>query len=73
MVENLSSLQPNELAGLAREIDQHEGLNQVLAWAGRHAPGSFLPQIVAEVITQDKFSHDVIVPYKDVFLVYDTT
>jgi len=29
--------------------------------------------MVAEVITQDEFTHDVIVPYKNIFLVYDTT
>jgi hypothetical protein len=31
------------------------------------------PHIVAEVVTQDEFTHDVIVPYKNIFLVYDTT
>ena len=73
MAENLSSLRAEEFAELASEIEQHEGLNQVLAWATAHPVGTFVPQIVAEVITQDEFTHDVIVPYKDVFLVYDTT
>jgi hypothetical protein len=73
MATNLSSVPADEFAKLASEVDQHEGLSQVLAWAATHRVGTFVPQIVAEVITQDEFTHDVIVPYKDVFLVYDTT
>lgn len=37
-------------------------------------PSRFLPQVVADVIIQDEFTHDVIVPWRDeVVLVYDTT
>jgi hypothetical protein len=55
------------------EIEQHKGLADVLAWAAAKPNGDVHPQTVAEVITQDEFTHDVIVPYRDVFLVYDTT
>lgn len=54
-------------------IASHKGWTDVLAWAATKPKGDLLPQIVAEVITQDEFTHDVIVPYKSVFLVYDTT
>ena len=73
MATNLSSLPSNEFALLAAEIDRHAGLNQVLAWAALKPKNDVHAQFVAEVITQDEFTHDVIVPYKDVFLVYDTT
>jgi len=55
------------------EIYSHKGLADVLAWAATKPKADVHPQIVAEVITQDEFTHDVIVPYRDVFLVYDTT
>lgn len=54
-------------------IASHKGLADVLAWAATKPKSELHPQIVAEVITQDEFTHDVIVPYRDVFLVYDTT
>ncbi|HQU92926.1 MAG TPA: hypothetical protein PLK77_11550 [Pyrinomonadaceae bacterium] len=55
------------------QIFGHKGLADVLAWAATKPKSDVHPQIVAEVITQDEFTHDVIVPYRDVFLVYDTT
>lgn len=55
------------------DIAGHKGLADVLVWAATKPRNEVHPQIVAEVITQDEFTHDVIVPYRDVFLVYDTT
>lgn len=55
------------------EIESHKGLADVLAWASAKPKEFVHRQIVAEVITQDEFTHDVIVPFKEVFLVYDTT
>jgi hypothetical protein len=54
-------------------IAKHHGLSDVLAWAAAKPKADVHPRIVAEVITQDEFTHDVIVPYREVFLVYDTT
>ena len=73
MVTNLSSLPEGEFALIVAEIDRHEGLNQVLAWAADKPKNEIHPHIVAEVVTQDEYTHDVIVPYKKIFLVYDTT
>ena len=73
MATNLSSLSQAEFEAIAAEIDVHGGLNQVLAWAATKPKDQVHPQFVAEVITQDEFTHDIIVPYKNVFLVYDTT
>jgi hypothetical protein len=70
---NLSSLSIKDFEALSSEIDLHRGLNQVLAWAANKSKNEVHPQFVAEVITQDEFTHDVIVPYRNVFLVYDTT
>jgi len=73
-ITNLANLSENEFAELENVLAKQKTLRQVLTWAGGAQPkGDFLPQIVAEVVTQDEFTHDVVVPYKDLFLVYDST
>ena len=71
-ITNLANLPENEFAELENELAKHKTLGQVLTWAGLQKE-NFLPRTVAEVITQDEFTHDVIIPYKNIFLVYDTT
>ena len=73
MATNLSTLPKAEFDSLAAEVDRHTGLNQMLAWAAGKPRHEVYPRFVVEVITQDEFTHDVIVPYRNVFLVYDTT
>ena len=73
MAINLSKLPEHFFSLLAAEIDKHRSLSEVLAWAETKPKGDVHPHFVSEVITQDEFTHDVIVPYKEVFLVYDTT
>jgi hypothetical protein len=73
MATNLSTLSKAEFESLSKEIDRHTGLNQVLAWVAQKPKDEVHPHYVAEVITQDEFTHDVIVPYRNIFLVYDTT
>jgi len=72
-ITNLAKLSENEFAELENVLAKQKTLGQALTWAGAQSKGDFLLQIVAEVITQDEFTHDVVVPYKNLFLVYDTT
>ena len=72
-IRNLTSFSENEFANLKNELAKHKTLGQVLTWAGSQDKKDFLSQIVAEVITQDEFTHDVVVPYKNLFLIYDMT
>lgn len=72
-ITNLANLPENEFAELKKELAKHKTLGQILTWAAGGEKSDFLPQTVTEVVTQDEFTHDVIVPYKDFFLVYDTT
>jgi hypothetical protein len=72
-ITNLADLPEDEFADLAKELAKHKTLGQVLTWASLQPKANFSPQIVAEVTTQDEFTHDVIIPYKKIFLVYDTT
>lgn len=72
-VTNLANLSEEKFAKLKSELAKHKTLGHVLAWANSQPKSDFLPQIVAEVITQDEFTHDVVIPYKNLLLVYDTT
>lgn len=72
-ITNLAHLAENEFAEIEAELADQKTLGRVLTWASAKPKGDFLPQTVAEVITQDEFTHDVVVPYKNLFLVYDTT
>lgn len=56
------------------QISPQQNLKDMMAWALSLPRGTFLPTIVSEVIVQDEFTHDVIVPRADgLVLVYDTT
>jgi hypothetical protein len=45
-------------------------LQDVVAWGLAQTP----PAIVCDVVTQDEYTHDVIVPHPDgTYLVFDTT
>ena len=72
-ITNHSNLSEQEFAPLSSELSEHSSLARVLTWASSKPASDVLPQTVAEVVTQDEFTHDVIVPYRDSFLVYDTT
>src|SRR4029434_2548240 len=73
-VLNHANLTPEAVAGIVRELSAQENLKDVMAWAFSYARGTFIPSVVAEVIVQDEFTHDVIVPWRDALvLVYDTT
>ncbi|HTH37997.1 MAG TPA: hypothetical protein VL572_08525 [Pyrinomonadaceae bacterium] len=73
MAVNFSSLSEVDFRQLEKELDRHDSLRDVLAWADLQPKDQVHPQLIAEVITQDEFTHDVIMPFKNVFLVYDTT
>ena len=70
---NQSKHTRQKIADLEANIPEQENLQDVMHWALLD-PSGFLPQVVADVIIQDEFTHDVIVPWRDeVVLVYDTT
>lgn len=73
-VLNHANLSPATIAGIAGELSAQENLKDVMAWAFSYPRGTFILSVVAEVIVQDEFTHDVIVPWRDgLVLVYDTT
>jgi hypothetical protein len=71
---NHANLPAEAVTDIAKELSTPENLNDVMAWALSAPSGTFMPSVVAEVIVQDEFTHDVIVPWRDgLVLVYDTT
>ena len=72
-VENQSDLSPDKLREIQSAIPHQENLKDMMTWAFS-SPGDFEPTIVVDVVVQDEFTHDVIVPWRDgLVLVYDTT
>jgi hypothetical protein len=70
---NQSKLPAKRIAELEAEIPEQENLQDLMRWA-LSDPGSFVPQVVADVVVQDEFTHDVVVPWRGgLVLVYDTT
>lgn len=67
-----SNLPAATVAEIEAEISQQENLLDVMRWASS-TPDRFVPGVVANVVVQDEFTHDVIVPWRDLVLVYDTT
>ncbi len=73
-IANYANLPTEEIARIESELSGQQNLNGVMKWALLHPGGIFIPSVVAQVIVQDEFTHDVIVPYRDgLVLVYDTT
>ena len=73
-VLNYANLSSEEIAQIENELSGQENLNAVMNWALSQPKGTFLSTVVADVIVQDEFTHDVIVPFRDnLVLVYDTT
>ena len=55
---------------LASVVALHRGLDDIFAWGRTQSP----PVLPADVIKQDEFTHDVLVPLReDRWLVYGTT
>ncbi len=73
-VVNKAKLPPERLDQIKRELSGQQNLNDVMKWALSHPVGVFIPTVIAGVVVQDEFTHDVIVPWRDnLVLVYDTT
>jgi hypothetical protein len=63
-------LDPRDRARLERTVGGHTSLERVLAWGRSLEP----PRGIAEVLTQDEYTHDVVMAVgPDRYLVYDTT
>lgn len=70
MLVDRAGLAPERLAALGDLIRDHRVLAEVVRWVAAAAP----PRRIVDVITQDEYTHDVIIAVEDdLHLVYDTT
>lgn len=67
------TISPEKFEQIKEVLPPAENLLQIMNWIKFQPKSDFIPQIVAEVVVQDEFTHDVIIPFRDVFLVFDTT
>jgi hypothetical protein len=69
-VANHAQLDAGALADLEAAVARHTTLERVLDALAATRP----PVRVTEIITQDEYTHDVVVPYaRPYYLVYDVT
>lgn len=64
-----AGLESTERESLARAIGAQTTLERALDWARAQTP----PLAVESVLTQDEYTHDVLIPYGSRYLVYDTS
>jgi hypothetical protein len=70
---NRANLDSDQVFLVEREIDGHRSLLDVFRWSETRPKGTLDPRVIASVVTQDEYTHDVIVPWRDgLVLVYDT-
>ncbi len=62
-------LDPASHDRLARAVAGQTTLERALEWGRTVRP----PLAVESILTQDEYTHDVLVPYEGRYLVYDTT
>ncbi|HEX4439645.1 MAG TPA: hypothetical protein VH854_06215 [Thermoanaerobaculia bacterium] len=72
-VRNRAGLSDSELAGLAAELESLESLSDVIRWGRSQPAGSVVPAVIRDVVIQDEFTHDAIVPWRDRALVFGAT
>jgi len=70
MLIDRAGLTADELARLTALVADHGTLGHVVrGWAAERPP-----RLIVEIVTQDEYTHDVIICYRDeIHLVYDTT
>lgn len=69
-VEAIGEIPQRELARFRLALRDLRTLGSVLTWMRAQDP----PRAVSSIVTQDEYTHDVIVPWSDrLVLVFDTT
>ena len=69
-IENRSRLAPADFARIATAVASYSSIKHALDWLVAHDP----PLAPSAMVTQDEFSHDILVPYPgELWLAYSTT
>lgn len=69
-LRSYAPLPPDDLRALAARLDGLGTLERVLEWGATQHP----PRPIADVVTQDEFTHDVLLPIEPpLWLAFDVT
>ena len=68
-IDDRTDLAPEARVELDRVLAGFSSLEDVVRWAFSEKP----PRNIADVVVQDEFSHDVILGWREIYLVFDTT
>jgi hypothetical protein len=72
-VVNRANLPENIFELVSEELQQHLSLLAILKWARKQPAGDLRPEILSDLVVQDEFNHDVVIPWKNLYFVYETT
>jgi hypothetical protein len=72
-IRNRSRLSSAEIDALEPELGGLESLADVLRWGRAQPAGSVKPAVITDIVVQDEFTHDAIVPWRDQALVFGST
>ena len=72
-VKNRAKLSENDFETISIDLKQHHSLQDLLRWAERQPEGALIPGAISELIIQDEFTHYLVVPWQNIFIVYGTT
>ena len=71
---NHAGLSDEELRRIGAVLGRQRSLKDLIRWAKGQPAGALRPTVVVDVVIQDEFSHDVIVPWgQRLTLVYETS
>lgn len=70
MLTAVAQVPDETLSSIRTLVDRQKTLEDVIRWALASKP----PRVIARIVVQDEYTHDVVLPWADgLWLVYDTT
>jgi len=72
-VKNRTNLSEKDFESISADFKEHQSLQDLLRWAERQPEGTLIPGAIADLVVQDEFTHDLVVPWQNLFIVYGTT
>jgi hypothetical protein len=72
-VQNRANLENEIFQPIAEELQQHRSLLDILKWARKQPENLLHPEIISELVIQDEFTHDLVIPWNGLYFVYGST
>ncbi len=73
-VRDYANLPAESFVAIEAELRDQASIPDLLHWSLEQPSGALLPEVIAELIEQDEFTHDLVVPWRNgLVLVYGAT